>query len=343
MIGACNGWIIALDNVSHLSDWLSDGICRLATGGGFATRSLYTDSEETYLDATRPVIIASIEDVVRRGDLADRCVTLTLQPIPESKRRTEQKMWAQIDAEAPAIMGAILDALAGGLKQLPAVKLDRLPRMADFAVWGEAVCRGTGKKPGEFLDAYTANRHQANESVLEESAVAHHLRSMMALAVTGKWEGTSRDLLTDLGKTAGEKTVESKRWPKSPRALSGILRRLAPSLRVVGIQVGFERASHTRTRTITIEADPENACNRPSPPSAPSPASVLPGEKGDGRKDLYRPPTVPRPSPDRPPPSPPSPANPVKTAPGDAGDDGDANPPSLSGDTFDAVREVFEI
>jgi hypothetical protein len=40
MIAAQNGWILALDNLSHLPPWLSDALCRLATGTGFATREL---------------------------------------------------------------------------------------------------------------------------------------------------------------------------------------------------------------------------------------------------------------------------------------------------------------
>jgi len=251
MISACNGWVVALDNISYLSDWLSDAICRLATGGGFAIRSNYTDTEETFLDAIRPVVIASIEDLVRRGDLSDRCVTLTLQAIPEGKRRTEAEIWADVNAAAPEIMGAILDALAAGLRELPMVKLDKLPRMADFAVWGEAVCRGFGKGPGEFLAVYATNRQQASESVLEESAVAQHLRVMMA--ETSKWKGTARELLDDLGRLAGDKITGSKRWPKNPRALSGQLRRLAPSLRTINIMVNFGREPHTGVRLNTVE------------------------------------------------------------------------------------------
>ena len=38
MIGAANGWILNFDNLSYLPQWLSDAMCRLATGGGFATR-----------------------------------------------------------------------------------------------------------------------------------------------------------------------------------------------------------------------------------------------------------------------------------------------------------------
>ena len=39
MIAATNSWCAAFDNVSHLQDWQSDALCRLSTGGGFATRS----------------------------------------------------------------------------------------------------------------------------------------------------------------------------------------------------------------------------------------------------------------------------------------------------------------
>ena len=45
-IAASNGHVLAFDNVSTLSAWLSDTLCRLATGGGFAVRQLYTDQDE---------------------------------------------------------------------------------------------------------------------------------------------------------------------------------------------------------------------------------------------------------------------------------------------------------
>ena len=50
-IAARNGHILAFDNVSTLSSWLSDAICRLATGAGFAARRLFTNDEE--LSSTR--------------------------------------------------------------------------------------------------------------------------------------------------------------------------------------------------------------------------------------------------------------------------------------------------
>src|SRR5262249_23050574 len=80
LISAANGWIVGYDNVSRIPSWLSDALCRLATGGGFSTRKLYTDDEEALFSAQRPVVLNGIEDFVNRADLADRTIFLTLDP-----------------------------------------------------------------------------------------------------------------------------------------------------------------------------------------------------------------------------------------------------------------------
>ena len=102
-IAASNGHVLAFDNVSGLPAWISDTLCRLATGGGFAVRALYTDQDEVLFDAARPVILNGIEDIVSRPDLADRAVFLTLNPIPEESRRPEAELWAAFEAERPQI------------------------------------------------------------------------------------------------------------------------------------------------------------------------------------------------------------------------------------------------
>lgn len=93
VIAATNGWLIALDNLSHLPDWLSDALCRLATGSGFATRELYTDADETIFAAQRPVVLNGIEELATRGDLLDRAITLYLPTIPDDKRQDEKDFW----------------------------------------------------------------------------------------------------------------------------------------------------------------------------------------------------------------------------------------------------------
>jgi hypothetical protein len=83
MIAATNRWMVAFDNLSTLEPWLSDCLCRLSTGGGFSTRELYSDQDETIFAAQRPVVLNGIEEIITRGDLLDRAVLLDLPPIPQ--------------------------------------------------------------------------------------------------------------------------------------------------------------------------------------------------------------------------------------------------------------------
>ena len=90
------------------------------------------------------MILVGIDDFVERPDLRDRAVFLHLPPIPRTSRRSERGFWPAFRADYPRILGGLLDAMAGGLRELPSVDLKELPRMADFAEWGEAVGRGLG-------------------------------------------------------------------------------------------------------------------------------------------------------------------------------------------------------
>src|SRR5262249_42327687 len=98
-IAAPNSWAVPPANLSSLAPWLSDALCRLSTGGAFATRTLYSDDEETFLDAMRPVILTGISDFVSRGDLIDRSLFLHLPVIPEANRRLEKTIWTEFEAQ----------------------------------------------------------------------------------------------------------------------------------------------------------------------------------------------------------------------------------------------------
>ena len=250
-IAANNGHVLAFDNVSGLPSWISDTLCRLATGGGYAVRQLYTDQDEVLFDAARPVILNGIEDIVTRPDLADRAVFLNLEAIPEKGRRLEAELWAAFEAERPKILGILLDAVVTGLKLLPETHLERLPRMADFALWASA-CETAIWPSGTFWSAYCGNRDEAVENVIEADPVAAAVRALMLKRI--EWTGTASDLLAALSEEAGEPVAKSKTWPASPRALSGRLRRMATFLRKVGIEIDHIREGRARTRTIVMTA-----------------------------------------------------------------------------------------
>jgi hypothetical protein len=226
-------------------------MCQLATGGGHSRREPYTAMDETVFDAQRPQVLNGIEDFVVRGDLANRAVPLVLQPIDEKKRRHERDFWCDFEAKAPRIFGALLTALANGLKHLPTTTLEVLPRMADFAIWATACETGAPWIGGQtFKAAYETNREEATTVVLEDDVVAHALQKFMA--TRSSWNGSATELLRGLTAT-WDGGVPQKGWPTLGNQLSNRLRRVLPQLAAVGCEVRFDRKpGHSRDRMIEL-------------------------------------------------------------------------------------------
>lgn len=235
IVSASHAWVLAFDNLAGVKAWQSDALCRLATGGGFAARQLYTDSEEVVLEATRPVILNGIDEVVGRQDLVDRSLVVSLPTIPDSRRRQEKELWAEFERLRPRVLGALLDAVSCALRRLPEIQLEQSPRMADFAHWIVAAEPLLPWTEGTFLAAYESNRREAVEVALESDVVAAAILSLIEEAE--RFEGTSQQLLDLLAGRESDTTRRSRSWPKSPRALSSSIKRLAPGLRRAGIEV----------------------------------------------------------------------------------------------------------
>jgi hypothetical protein len=249
IIAATNGWIIALDNLSHLSPWLSDGLCRLSTGGGFGARELFTDQEESILDAQRPCVINGIEELATRGDLLDRAIILYLPTIPRHERKSEAELWQRYDEQQPKILGALCPVVGAALQRIDRVALDELPRMADFALWATAAEEPLGWESGAFLRAYTGNRAEANHLTLEANPIVAPLQRLVEQRA---WTGSATELLTALNQYVDDATRRQRPWPKTGKTLSDNFRRLAPNLRDIGIEVEF-RPRQSNLRPIHIE------------------------------------------------------------------------------------------
>ena len=262
MATAVNGWLLVYENISTIPGWLSDCVCQLAFGGGFASRELFTNDERSVIYAQRPVILVGIDDFVARGDLRDRSVFLHLPAIPSTGRRTERTFWPAFQADYPRILGGVLDAIVGGLRELPSVHLKELPRMADYAEWGEAVGRGLGWGNEAFLADYNDNRKAATEPLLEDSQVAAVMLTFGRLKVD--WSGTAQKLYETTTKILGRGLHTG--WPKTVARFGAELRRIAPQLRLHGLSVGFERKGGARIVTLRTESKPTPA----SPPDAPT-------------------------------------------------------------------------
>lgn len=255
MISGTKSWVLLFDNISWIRSNLSDALCRLSTGGGFATRQLYTDAEEKRIFATRPIILNGIEELSSRPDLLDRMVVLELVEIEDSQRMSEKKFYEEFEKAQPRILGAMLDTVSTALRNLPEVNVPALPRMGDFAEWTIACESCFGFKPGLFMRAYARNRDRVNELAIQSSAIGPTLmRLMKKRKKIGHWKGTAARLLETLESMAKKRTLDRDDWPRTPRALANAVRRLQPSLKTVGIKVSKARAkTRARERIIRIE------------------------------------------------------------------------------------------
>ena len=291
LIAAMNGRVVALDNVSHIEADMADALCRLATGAGFGKRTLYSDLGETIVAVSRPILLNGIPSLLARADLADRSIAVTLQHIPDDKRRPESEVWSNFDACAPAIFALLLDALVVALGRLPNLQLSRLPRMADFARLACAAAPAFGWSQDDMLAALDANREASVETILGADPIAEALRSI-AERSKPQWEGTATDLLQAVNFLVSSEVRSKRGWPVDGARLSTRLRRLAPALRRGGVEVILPTSGGRDGRKIIIRpADTGNQRSQRSERSTGAQASDTEhnprnaGRTGEGSQD----------------------------------------------------------
>jgi len=256
---AAGSWVVGLDNLSSVPDWLSDSICRAVTGDGDVRRKLYTDGEHQVFAYRRCIIVNGIDLGGTRGDLAERMMPIHLEQISERHRRGDNEIGADWHAAHGRILGAVLDLAAGVAGRLPFVHLTSKPRMADFARILAAVDEVLGT---DGLDHYVGKQR----SLATDSLTADSFIQAMEANLTNGFTGTAAELLDCL-------TVDHppKGWPTHPRQVTQRLRRQAPSMRKAGWTVTDDGgANHDKVAHWTIRP-PEIARN--TDPQDPQPAA----------------------------------------------------------------------
>lgn len=256
-----------LDNVSKVGHNQGDILCRSVTGGAFSKRELYSDAEDIIFSFKRAVILNGINIPSHAPDLLDRMMLIELERVSDDRRKDEKTFWADFDAQAPKLFGAVLTATAGMLRS--EFKADRLPRMADFALLGARWAEGQGIGGGEkFLTTYAGNVSRQVEEALESDSVAIALRELVK---AGSSTGTPSELLKKLNDQRGlQKAPED--WPRSAEALGKRLRVIESTLHDSGIEVTHHRDETGRRVTV----------GRAGKPSG----TVIPTSKRNGNQNL---------------------------------------------------------
>ena len=234
-VSAKNNHLLSFENLSNITNDMSDALCTVATGGGTAGRTLYTNDEETILEAHNPVVLNCIVAVVLRQDLLDRAISIDLPTI--AQRRTEEDMREGIEVLLSSVFGGILTLFSQTLERLPTIEIaaEELPRMADFAKLGEAMSSALGYPPRDWLAKYNDHRKNAVRRTIDSSPVA--VECLKFVEQGGRHMGTVKDLLEKLDSLRNTSLEHKDYWPRSPRGLADILRRVAPSMRLLGVHL----------------------------------------------------------------------------------------------------------
>ncbi|GAA3478474.1 ATP-binding protein [Streptomyces yanii] len=271
---AFSSWALCLDNISTIPPWLSDTLCKAVTGDGVVDRALYTDDDVVVLTFKRVLAMTTIDAGALAGDLAERVLLLDLQLIDSTRRRSEEELDATFAAVRPAVLGALFDVLACALAVLPTVRLDSMPRMADFARVLAAVDQTQG---WNTLDDYLATSANVATDAMEGDPFAMAIAALVDKA--GTWTGTAAQLLEVLPAPL----IRPPNWPKDATRAGGRVKRLAPLLRSIGITVDDTQRSRDRHRHKLLILS--RAPDEQESASAPDQASLWPEAApiGEGR------------------------------------------------------------
>jgi len=280
------------ENVSYISHAISDALCRAITGEGFSKRELYTNEDDLLFSYRRPVGINGIPLAVSKPDLLDRCIFFELYRIADEKRRPEREIWDEFHRILPGLLGHIFQIVSKSLTIREFVELKKLPRMADFALWGAAIAQAMGHDHYRFLNAYYQNLSQKQEELIGNNSLLFALHSFMQ--GRSEWEGTPAELYSQLSDEAEQMDISTyaRDWPGSPAALSSRLSTYATTLKSLGISI--ERRKGTKgMRSITIRRHTESTASSATQSQDAAPGNGKVGGEHDGDYKEESPPVSP--------------------------------------------------
>lgn len=255
-IAAKNSYLLTFDNLSGINIKMSDTLCKIATSCAIAGRRFYSNTEEYFIEVSRPIVINGIDDLTVRPDLVDRSIVLNLPKIDEKKRMQISKMTEDLNILLPSIFGAILDGISSGLRNISKINLSEKPRMADFSFIACASLSAFGYSQDQIMKAIRDNRKSTAIDSIESNSVGRAVITFMSDKPI--WEGRVSDLAVILGQFLDREGVHYSL--KTPNSISRELNRIAPELKFKNIYIEHSRKSHERKIII------KKISSLPSPP-----------------------------------------------------------------------------
>jgi len=135
------------------------------------------------------------------------------------------------------------------------VKLDKMPRMADFARIACAYAKYAGVGSEKMLDVIMSHTARQTQEVLDSDPVATAIRDFIQNRKS--WTGTAAQLLVLLNDSAP--TPKPDGWPKQANNLTRKINVLHATLNEVGISVRKHKLNGEKVLTLESSADLSNS------------------------------------------------------------------------------------
>lgn len=236
-----NNYLVAFDNISWITNETSDTLCKAITGTSYSKRELYTNDDETVLKFRGKIILDGITINIDNGDLIERSIIYNSETIDKKDRLSDTEAEQIFRKLLADLLGQIFITLQKALKIYDSVtdELKELPRMADFAIWGEAISRALGYEPCGFLDWYWAKINSGLEIQNETSPLIPFLNEQK---IDNLWIQV-KDLYHRFSDYVilNHYDKGSRNFPKSSGRLRQYLTRVKPLLDQSNYKVEFKK------------------------------------------------------------------------------------------------------
>lgn len=246
-------YLVCLDNLGKIKPEVSDLFCVTSTGGYYSVKLLYANRELNDVKVDTRINLTGINMPTDRPDFFDRTCTLELDELSEENRKPLEEVMENFKAELPYLLDAIFKTLSEAMKIKNQVKLKKLPRMADWSIWGYAIAEALGYGGEEFLEVYNNNRSEVETSIMGEDTFAtlilHLCRDEGYI-----FEGSATEILQDIKSVAQRHKIDTRYdFPRSPSVFSGRIRELKPLLQKEGIIYIKLRSNGKRNSYLGLE------------------------------------------------------------------------------------------
>ena len=243
-------YVLFYDNISAINSSISDILCRGVTGEGTSDRKLYTDNDEVYYNLRRCFLINGISQVGTKPDLMQRTVLVELDPITKEQRKSEKEIFVAFDLLKPRLLGSIFNIISRAMSIKNTIKLKTTPRLADFAIWGEAISRAIGFPQNIFLESLLERQDKQETETADFDPLFNTLESLISSDEFNIIQGTARFIYNQI--KTNSSYGDLKYLPHSPGSLGCKLKNMKDIYEKNGMMIETKMTNQGRTYKITL-------------------------------------------------------------------------------------------